>query len=182
MPTIRKTGSYGIPQTYSEALLLAANQAKKIEEQQLAIEQKQLALEQKDAENAKLKENEQANAPYTIFGKAMVGCTNSNMYVHELAKVITQNGYKIGRDQLFDWLRDNGYLDKSGAYKNIPNQQYMNSGLFFIYHGVRSDGNGELIQTSTTKITPKGQIYFVNKFLAKTNKQADLFGFGEAHK
>lgn len=178
----KERGQFTIPQTYSEALLLAANQAKKIEEQQLAIEQKQLALEQKDAENAKLKENEQANAPYVTYAKAVVGCTNSNIYVDHLAKIITQNGYKIGRDQLFEWLRNNGYLGKSKGYWNIPNQQYMNSGLFFIYHGMRSAGNGELVQTSTTKITPKGQIYFVNKFLFKTNEQADLFGFGESHK
>ena len=167
-----------VPRNYLEAL---KSLVKSEEEKQALVEtnkKQTLMLEQKQIENDQLKDEKRKDEPYTIFGKAMVGCTNSNIYVDHLAKIITQNGYKIGEKQLFAWLRDNGYLGKNKAHKNVPNQQYVNSGYFFISH---SGKNGELKQGSTTLITPKGQIYFVNKFLAKTNKQTDLFGFSEAH-
>lgn len=170
-----------VPRNYLEAL---KSLVKSEEEKQALVEtnkKQTLMLEQKQIENDQLKDEKRKDEPYTIFGKAMVGCTNSNIYVDHLAKIITQNGYKIGEKQLFAWLRDNGYLGKNKAHKNVPNQQYVNSGYFFISHSVFTGKNGELKQGSTTLITPKGQIYFVNKFLAKTNKQTDLFGFSEAH-
>ena len=170
-----------VPRNYLEALKSLV----KSEEEKLALvetnKKQTLMLEQKQIENDQLKDEKRKDEPYTIFGKAMVGCTNSNIYVDHLAKIITQNGYKIGEKQLFAWLRDNGYLGKNKAHKNVPNQQYVNSGYFFISHSVFTGKNGELKQGSTTLITPKGQIYFVNKFLAKTNKQTDLFGFSETH-
>lgn len=170
-----------VPRNYLEAL---KSLVKSEEEKQALVEtskKQTLMLEQKQIENDQLKDEKRKDEPYTIFGKAMVGCTNSNIYVDHLAKIITQNGYKIGEKQLFAWLRDNGYLGKNKTHKNVPNQQYVNSGYFFISHSVFTGKNGELKQGSTTLITPKGQIYFVNKFLAKTNKQTDLFGFGETH-
>lgn len=170
-----------VPRNYLEAL---KSLVKSEEEKQALVEtnkKQTLMLEQKQIENDQLKDEKRKDEPYTIFGKAMVGCTNSNIYVDHLAKIITQNGYKIGEKQLFAWLRDNGYLGKNKAHKNVPNQQYVNSGYFFISHSVFTGKNGELKQGSTTLITPKGQIYFVNKFLSKTNKQTDLFGFSEAH-
>lgn len=170
-----------VPRNYLEAL---KSLVKSEEEKQALVEtnkKQTLMLEQKQIENDQLKDEKRKDEPYTIFGKAMVGCTNSNIYVDHLAKIITQNGYKIGEKQLFAWLRDNGYLGKNKAHKNVPNQQYVNSGYFFISHSVFTGKNGELKQGSTTLITPKGQIYFVNKFLAKTNKQTDLFGLSEAH-
>lgn len=170
-----------VPRNYLEAL---KSLVKSEEEKQALVEtnkKQTLMLEQKQIENDQLKDEKRKDEPYTIFGKAMVGCTNSNIYVDHLAKIITQNGYKIGEKQLFAWLRDNGYLGKNKAHKNVPNQQYVNSGYFFISHSVFTGKNGELKQGSTTLITPKGQIYFVNKFLATTNKQTDLFGFSEAH-
>lgn len=170
-----------VPRNYLEAL---KSLVKSEEEKQALVEtnkKQTLMLEQKQIENDQLKDEKRKDEPYTIFGKAMVGCTNSNIYVDHLAKIITQNGYKIGEKQLFAWLRDNGYLGKNKAHKNVPNQQYVNSGYFFISHSVFTGKNGELKQGSTTLITPKGQIYFVNKFLAKTNKQTDLFGFSETH-
>ena len=76
-----------------------------------------------------------------------------------------RNGYPIGQNRLFEWLRDNGYLGKHGERRNIPNQQYVEMGLFEIKKGVRSGNDGVLYETKTPKITVKGQSYFINKFL-----------------
>lgn len=135
--------SLQVPQTLSEALRLAADQAEKIEEQR-----RQLELQ----------------APAVTFTQAVQG-SNRSCLVGELAKMICQNGYEIGQNRLFEWLRDNGYLGKSGERYNIPNQQYIEQGLFEIKRGVRSGNDGVLHTTSTTKVTGKGQVYFINKFL-----------------
>ena len=182
LPTIRKTGGYGIPRSYSEALLLAANQAKQIEMQQKALVQKQ-------AENDKLVEDGKKKdativrmKPKEIFTDAVAG-SKGNCLIGECAKLITQNGYKIGEKQFFAWLRENGYLGKKGERYNIPNQQYVGKNAFFyIKKGVRTGNSGVLHTTSTTMLTPKGQIYFVNKFLGKGGLQGDLFADGETHK
>lgn len=181
LPTIRKTGGYGIPQSYSEALLLAANQAKQIEMQQKALERKQVEndklvadVKRKDATIVRMK-------PKEVFTDAVAG-SKGNCLIGECAKLITQNGYKIGEKQFFAWLRDNGYLGKKGERYNIPNQQYVGkNALFYIKKGVRTGNSGVLHTTSTTMLTPKGQIYFVNKFLGKGGLQGDLFEFCEAH-
>lgn len=182
LPSIRKTGGYGIPRSYSEALLLAANQAKQIEMQQKALVQKQ-------AENDKLVEDGKKKdativrmKPKEIFTDAVAG-SKGNCLIGECAKLITQNGYKIGEKQFFAWLRGNGYLGKKGERYNIPNQQYVGkNALFYIKKGVRTGSGGVLKTTSTTMLTPKGQIYFVNKFLGKGGLQGDLFADGETHK
>lgn len=104
------------------------------------------------------------NKPKVLFTDAVVGSTSSCL-IGELAKIISQNGIEIGQNRLFIWLRDNGYLGKIGERKNIPNQQYVEQGLFELKKGVRSGSDGVLHTTITTKVTGKGQVYFVNKFL-----------------
>jgi anti-repressor protein len=84
-----------------------------------------------------------------------------------LAKLIKQNGVDIGQNRLYTWLRENGYLIKSGSDKYLPTQKAMNMNLFEIKEGTRLDGNGVNVTTRTTKVTGKGQIYFVNKFLGR---------------
>lgn len=158
--------------------------------QALALEnhKKQLLLEQKQVENDKLvADGKRKDAtivrmkPKEVFTDAVAG-SKGNCLVGEVAKLITQNGYKIGEKQFFAWLRDNGYLGKKGERYNIPNQQYMGKNPFFyIKRGVRQGNSGVLHTTSTTMLTPKGQIYFVNKFLGKGGLQGDLFANGEAH-
>ena len=175
-------GSFAIPQSYSEALLLAANQAKQIEMQQKALEQKQVENDKlvadgkcKDATIVRMK-------PKEVFTDAVAG-SKGNCLIGECAKLIAQNGYKIGEKQFFAWLRENGYLGKKGERYNIPNQQYVGkNALFYIKKGVRQGNSGVLHTTSTTMLTPKGQIYFVNKFLGKGGLQGDLFADGETHK
>ena len=132
-----------IPQSFSEALRLAAEQAEKIEAQQ-----KQL----------------QAHAPKVLFADTVIG-SQSSCLIGELAKLITQKGYEIGEKRLFKWLRENHYLGTRGEYYNIPNQQYIEQGLFELKKGTRSGNGGVMHTTITPKVTGKGQVYFVNKFL-----------------
>lgn len=177
----RKQNPFAIPQTYSEALLLAANQAKQIEKQQLALEQKKIENDKLVADGKRKDATIVRMKPKEVFTDAVAG-SKGNCLVGEVAKLITQNGYKIGEKQFFAWLRDNGYLGKKGERYNIPNQQYMGKNPFFyIKRGVRQGNSGVLHTTSTTMLTPKGQIYFVNKFLGKGGLQGDLFANGEAH-
>lgn len=177
----RTQNPFTIPQTYSEALLLAANQAKQIEKQQLALEQKKIENDKLVADGKRKDATIVRMKPKEVFTDAVAG-SKGNCLVGEVAKLITQNGYKIGEKQFFAWLRDNGYLGKKGERYNIPNQQYMGKNPFFyIKRGVRQGDNGVLHTTSTTMLTPKGQIYFVNKFLGKGGLQGDLFANGEAH-
>lgn len=177
----RTQNPFTIPQTYSEALFLAANQAKQIEKQQLALEQKKIENDKLVADGKRKDATIVRMKPKEVFTDAVAG-SKGNCLVGEVAKLITQNGYKIGEKQFFAWLRDNGYLGKKGERYNIPNQQYMGKNPFFyIKRGVRQGDNGVLHTTSTTMLTPKGQIYFVNKFLGKGGLQGDLFANGEAH-
>lgn len=143
LPSIRKTGVYGVPKTFGEALMLAAKQQLQIEDQQ-----KQLTKQE----------------PKVNFANAMLVSTTSCL-VGELAKIITQNGYEIGQNRLFKWLRDNGYLGKFGERKNIPHQQYIEQGLFKLKKGTFTDNSGSVHTTTTVKVTGKGQEYFINKFL-----------------
>ncbi len=177
----RTQNPFAIPQTYSEALQLAANQAKQIEQQKLALEQKKIENDKLVADGKRKDATIVRMKPKEVFTDAVAG-SKGNCLVGEVAKLITQNGYKIGEKQFFAWLRDNGYLGKKGERYNIPNQQYMGKNPFFyIKRGVRQGDNGVLHTTSTTMLTPKGQIYFVNKFLGKGGLQGDLFANGEAH-
>lgn len=105
----------------------------------------------------------EVDAPKVLFADAVVG-SKSSCLVGELAKLLTQNGHTIGQNRLFEWLRDNGYLGKHGEYYNMPNQRYVEMGLFEIKKRVH-DENGVLVTTQTTKVTQKGCMYFINKFL-----------------
>ena len=103
--------------------------------------------------------------PKGVFADA-VTASETSILVGGLAKLIKQNGVDIGQKRLFEWLRNNGYLIKSGTEKNIPTQKAMEMKLFEVKEGSYVDGNGVNRITRTTKVTGKGQVYFVNKFLA----------------
>lgn len=104
--------------------------------------------------------------PMVVFANA-VSTSKSSVLIGELAKIIKQNGVDIGQRRLFQWLRDNGYLMKSGSSKNMPTQRAMDMKLFEIKEGSYINGDGVNVTTKTSKVTGKGQIYFVNKLLAK---------------
>lgn len=103
--------------------------------------------------------------PKALFADA-VAASKTSILIGELAKIITQNGYNIGQNQLFGWLRDRGYLHRGGSSRNLPTQRYMEMGLFEIKETTHTNPDGTVLITKTTKVTGKGQQYFINKFLA----------------
>ena len=88
-----------------------------------------------------------------------------SILIGELAKLIAQNGYAIGQKRLFAWMREHGYLLKQGGSYNLPAQRYVEAGLFEIKESSISNPDGSVRLTRTTKVTGKGQVYFINKFL-----------------
>lgn len=147
LPQIRKTGGYHLPQTYAEALR---------------------ALAEKAEQNEKLKLENERMRPKEIFADA-VAASRTSILIGELAKLITQNGYEIGQTRLFTWLREHGYLIKDGSSRNMPMQRYVQQGLFEIKESNVQNPDGSVRITKTTKVTGKGQQYFINKFLGNAS-------------
>ena len=102
--------------------------------------------------------------PKEIFADA-VATSHTSILIGDLAKLICQNGYQIGQKRLFEWLRENNFLIKNGSSKNMPQQRYVEQGLFEVKESNVQNPDGSVRITRTTKVTGKGQIYFVNKFL-----------------
>lgn len=137
METQIKTG-YVIPGSYAEALKLAASQAEQIEDMK----------------------------PKALFADA-VATSHTSILIGDLAKLIRQNGVDIGQNRLFAWLREHGYLIGSGDRRNMPTQRAMDLELFDIKERTFQNPDGSVRITKTTKVTGKGQQYFINKFLQK---------------
>ena len=108
--------------------------------------------------------------PKALFADA-VAASKTSILIGDMAKLICQNGYQIGQKRLFEWLRDNGFLIKSGASRNMPMQRYVEQGLFEIKESNVLNPDGSIRITKTTKVTGKGQVYFVNKFLDSSDKE-----------
>ena len=102
--------------------------------------------------------------PKEIFADA-VSASHTSILIGDLAKLICQNGVQIGQKRLFEWLRNNNFLIKSGTSRNMPQQRYIEQGLFEIKESNVQNPDGSVRITRTTKVTGKGQLYFVNKFL-----------------
>ena len=145
MEAMIKSGGFQVPGSFKEALLLAAHQQEEIEQQQKQIE---------------------ANKPKVLFAEA-VSTSQRCCLVSELAKIISQNGVAIGQNRLFAWMRKNGYLYNKGQYYNQPTQKAMELGLFEIKKTTITKPDGDVIVNTTSKVTGKGQIYFINKFIGK---------------
>ena len=103
--------------------------------------------------------------PKALFADA-VSSSDESILIGQLAKLIRQNGYEIGQNRLFEWMRENGFLIKSGSRRNQPTQRAMDMGLFEVKERTISNPDGSTRITLTTKVTGKGQVYFVNKFLS----------------
>ncbi|MCM3739190.1 phage antirepressor KilAC domain-containing protein [Oceanobacillus luteolus] len=154
IPSIRKHGAYMTPETIEQALLnpdtiiqLATNLK---EEQQKRIEAEKTIQLQK---------------PKVVYADA-VAVSEDTVLVKDLATVLKQKGVDIGTNRLFEWLRNNGYLCKQkGELWNTPTQRSLDLGVMVTKHGLRTGSNGEMKKTRTPKVTGKGQIYFINKFL-----------------
>lgn len=102
--------------------------------------------------------------PKEIFADA-VACSQTSILIGDLAKILKQNGIKTGQKRLFGTLRAEGFLIKGGSSKNMPTQKSMEMELFEVKEGTYVDSSGRNITTKTTKVTGKGQQYFINYFL-----------------
>ena len=156
LPTIRKHGAYMTDITIE----------KMVENPDLLIE---LAtkLKQEKEERKRLEKQVEEERPHAILGRAITTAKTS-ILIGDLAKILNQNGVNIGAKRLFEWMRNNGYLIKrKGTDWNMPTQRSMDLELFEVKESVHIDGNGCNKITRTTKVTGKGQEYFVNRFLSK---------------
>lgn len=119
------------------------------------------------ADNTALSEANKRMRPKEIFADAVLS-SHTSILIGDLAKLICQNGYQIGQKRLFEWMRNKGYLIKFGASKNMPMQRYIEQGLFEVKESNVQNPDGSVRITRTTKVTGKGQVYFVNKFIGET--------------
>jgi phage antirepressor YoqD-like protein len=160
LPSIRSTGAYMTDNALDRLMedpdtfirLLTEYKAEK--QKRILAEKTTLAL------TAKVEQDE----PKVLFADS-VAASHQSILIGELAKFLRQNGVEVGQNRLFDSLRNNGYLIKAGESRNIPTQYSMEMGLFEIKERSFIDPNGAIHITKTTKVTGKGQVYFVNKFL-----------------
>lgn len=153
IPSIRKHGAYLTDQKIEELLIspdTIINLATQIKEER--------------EKNKVLAEDVERMRPKELFADA-VSASDSSIAVGDLAKYMKQNGVNIGRNRLFEELRNQGFLHKGGISKNIPTQKSMDMGLFEVKETVFLDSNGTEKTKSTPRVTGKGQIYFLNKFL-----------------
>lgn len=152
IPSIRKHGAYMTDDSIEKALTdpdFLIKLATNLKEEK----QKRIAAEQQI----------EVNKPKVIFADA-VEVSNDSILIGQLAKILRQNGIDVGQNRLFHLLRVNGYLGKSGDNYNIPTQKAMDLKLFEIKKRTINNPDGSVRVTTTTKVSGKGQIYFINKF------------------
>ena len=154
LPAIRKTGGY-----VNDTAQFVENYFGQLEpNQKHALT---MMFDESKRMSAQLKEQ----APKVLFANAVETAHNS-ILIGDLAKIIRQNGVDIGQKRLFEWLRQNGYLIKDGQSKNMPTQKAMEMSLFEVKESTINNPDGSVRITRTTKVTGKGQTYFVKKFLS----------------
>lgn len=122
------------------------------------------ALEYADKKIAALTAQVEEDKPKVLFAKA-VETAKTSILIGDLAKILKQNGVEIGQNRLFEQLRQEGYLMKGGSSHNMPTQRAMEMGLFEVKESTINNPDGSIRVTKTTKVTGKGQTYFVNKYL-----------------
>ncbi|MGG1339737.1 phage antirepressor KilAC domain-containing protein [Bacillus toyonensis] len=155
IPSIRKHGAYMTDQALEQAVTnpdfmiglltnLKEEKAKRVEAERTLLQQQ----------------------PLVRFAQAVEISTNT-ILVKDLATILKQKGVNVGQNRLFDWLRKNGYLCSKQGMMNKPTQKSMDMKLFEVKTNVHTSSNGEFKTTYTPKVTGKGQLYFINKFLGK---------------
>ena len=154
LPAIRKTGGY----VNDTAQFVESYFGQLEPNQKHALT---MMFEESKRMSAQLKEQ----APKVLFANAVETAHNS-ILIGDLAKIIRQNGVDIGQKRLFEWMRQNGYLIKDGQSKNMPTQKAMEMSLFEVKESTINNPDGSVRITRTTKVTGKGQTYFVKKFLS----------------
>lgn len=152
LPSIRKHGAYMNEQTLEQALTSPDFLIR-------------LAQELKSEKEARQRLEKQAaeDAPKVLFAK-MVETAETSILIGDLAKFLKQNGINTGQNRLFEWMRGHGYLVKNGASRNMPTQRAMEMGLFEVKESTTANPDGTIRLHRTTKVTGKGQVYFIKRF------------------
>mgnify|MGYP004617769115 FL=1 len=152
LPSIRKHGVYAVDELLNDP--------------DLAIKAFTALKEEKERNKALQADNDRMR-PKEVFADA-VATSHTSILIGDLAKLLKQNGVDIGQKRLFIWMRDNGYLIKrKGSDWNMPTQKSMELGLFEVKESTVNNPDGSVRINKTTKVTGKGQQYFINKFLGE---------------
>lgn len=153
IPSARKYGAYMTPETLEKTLLnpdvliqLAQN------------------LKAEQEKNAQLTAKVERDAPKVLFADS-VAASRTDILIGELAKLLKQNGYEIGQNRLFEQLRADGFLMKTGSSKNMPTQMAMERGLFRVNESTVNKPDGTILISKTVKVTGRGQLFFIDRFL-----------------
>lgn len=153
LPSIRRNGMYATPEKLAEMLLNPD-----------AMIQTLQALKAEQEKRKALEAQAEADKPKVLFSDA-VSASSSSILIGDLAKLLRQNGVPIGQNRLFDRLRSEGFLMRNGESRNLPTQRAMEQGLFEVKETTIANADGSIRVTKTTKVTGKGQVYFVNRYL-----------------
>lgn len=153
IPSIRKHGAYMTPETIEKTLTDP--------DFIISIASR---LKQANEEKHKLEAQIEYDRPKVLFADSLA-VSKDSILVADLAKLLKQNGVDVGEKRLFDWMRNEGYLIKGGSERNMPTQRSMNLGIMEVKVGYRGSSDGTTKITRTPKITGKGQVYFINKFI-----------------
>lgn len=158
LPSIRKNGGYIVGQeTMTDDELLA--NALMVAQRKIEARDKQIEVQEKQIE---------AMHPKALFADA-VSASKTSILIGDLAKLLKQNGVDIGQKRLFQWLRENKYLiSQKGASYNSPTQRSMEMKLFEVKETTITHADGHITINRTAKVTGKGQVYFINKFVGKS--------------
>ena len=151
LPSLRRNGMYAMDELLDNPDL-AINALQKLKEEREARRQLEL-------QNAEMK-------PKALFAEA-VETSSTSILIGDMAKLLRQNGVEVGQRRLFDWLRTNGWLMKTGESRNMPTQRAMEKGYFEIRERTISNPDGSVRITKTTKVTGKGQVWLTNEFMGE---------------
>ena len=155
IPSIRKTGGY----------IAGSNEMTDAELMAKAVLMAQKTIEDRDKRIRELSEQTESMRPKALFADS-VAASNTSILIGELAKILKQNGVDMGQKRLFQWMRDNGWLiRRQGTDYNMPTKRAMEMGLFQIKETVVAHSSGYTSINKTPKVTGKGQLFFINKFL-----------------
>lgn len=154
LPTIRRNGAYMTDDTLEQALTSPDFLI------QLATK-----LKEEKAKRIELEAQVEQDKPKVLFAKA-VETAHTSILIGDLAKILKQNGVQTGQKRLFEQLRQDGYLIKGGNSHNMPTQRAMEMGLFEVKESTVNNPDGSIRINRTTKVTGKGQTYFINKYMA----------------
>lgn len=154
LPSVRRHGAYMTPEKLAEALLNPDTMIRLLTE-----------IKEERQRRAELEAQTQADRPKVVFADA-VAASKTSILIGDLAKILKQNGVEnMGQNRLFEWMRRHGYLIKNGSRRNMPTQRSMERGLFEVKETTIANPDGSTVVKRTTKVTGKGQQYFINKFL-----------------